>query len=287
MLERTRMATVVILIVLLLIIQVAFGAAGSWISTRHGRGALLGFLLGFFLSGIGLLIAALLPRSIEYQVRERLAVEQALGYYKETGRLPSASQTSIAGTSTVALPAAEWAPADTESFNNLLALDGDTISVENLLVAATTEDLPKPIRRLLRVPLETLPVHLGPKERVERVAEATSGTMRGLLAITNQRLFFLDQISGTLELEISRAGLSSRISASSLVVWAPDGAARFVHLSPTSRPALPNADMVAAKGHEALSVPRLRVCSDCEAEFTPLLVSDSCPDCGGDLYPVA
>jgi hypothetical protein len=70
------------LIFIVLIIWVALGAAGGWISSQRGRSWLSGFLLGFFLNGIGLVIAALLPRPIEFQVRERLIVEQAVNQYR-------------------------------------------------------------------------------------------------------------------------------------------------------------------------------------------------------------
>jgi hypothetical protein len=93
--EREVVATVVVVLIVL-VVQGALGATGGWISAQRGRGALPGFLLGFFLSGVGVLITALLPRPVEHQVREALAVEQAVDYYKRTGQLPPAtSRTSI------------------------------------------------------------------------------------------------------------------------------------------------------------------------------------------------
>jgi len=87
--EESEEGTLATLIILLLVIWSAFGAAGGWISVQRGRSWLSGFLLGFFLSGIGLVIAALLPRPIELQVREAVAVEQGVAIYKQTGQFPS------------------------------------------------------------------------------------------------------------------------------------------------------------------------------------------------------
>jgi hypothetical protein len=70
------------LILILLIVWGAIGAVGGWISVQRGRSWFSGFLLGFFLNGVGLIIAALLPRPIEFQVHERMIVEQAVSQYR-------------------------------------------------------------------------------------------------------------------------------------------------------------------------------------------------------------
>jgi len=213
-------------------------------------------------------------------------VELGVPVTENTGGLASANQVSTAMAPKVVLCAPEWMPADTVGFNDLTAMIREAVSIQDLFVAASPSDLPKATRRVLRIPLDTLSAHLRPKEQLERVAAAKSGTMWGLLTVTNQRLLFLDQIAGTLELEIPLEGCNASVSANSLLVQSLDGIARFVRLSPTSLPALQDPDVVAEKDHGARRVPRLRVCSDCNAEFTPALVSDSCPDCGGDLQPV-
>lgn len=76
----------VLLVVLL--VEVGFGLAGGWITSQRGRGGTPGFLLGFFLGGIGLVVAALLPKSLEHQIREAAVVQHSLQVYANTGVLP-------------------------------------------------------------------------------------------------------------------------------------------------------------------------------------------------------
>jgi hypothetical protein len=274
-------ATVVVVLIVL-VVQGALGATGGWISTQRGRGALPGFLLGFFLSAVGVLITSLLPRPIEHQVREAVAVEQAVDYYKRTGQLPPpTSRTNI-----FALPEAEWAEGGTPKYEQLLAQAGDEVSLHELLLASDPNELPKPTRKLLRVPLEVLPSHLDPKEQVERVAAATSGSIRGLLILTAKRLLFLDQVSGTIEAEIPRDDFTACLGAKgSVLVWSAERAARFMHVSPASLEPQVDSAIGAAGSSNTQLVPRLRVCSDCKGEFTPFLLLDTCPDCGGSLIP--
>jgi hypothetical protein len=207
---------------------------------------------------------------------ETLPVDEPFGNDDRSG---------VADRSTV-LRAAEVVPVDTEYFDTLLAEDAYSVDVEDLFVATASNDLPKPTRHLLKVPLETLHVHLGPKEIVQGLADASTGKIRGLLATTNQRLLFLDRVAGLVEVEIPLHELTATIgSGNSLLVQTSDFVVRFVHLSPTSLPVLDEADAVTGKDHATSPIPPLRVCSDCGAEFTRLLLSKSCPDCGGDLLP--
>jgi hypothetical protein len=205
---------------------------------------------------------------------EALPVDEAFGNNDQSG---------VADRSTV-LRGAEVMSVDTEYLDKLLAEDGYSVDVQDLFVATASNDLPKPTRRLLKVPLETLHVHLGPKEILQGLADASSGKLRGLLATTNERLLFLDRVTGLVEVEIPLHELTATIgSDNSLLVQTSDFVVRFVHLSPTSLSEHDEADAPTGNGHDTSPVPPLRICADCGAEFTPLLLSKSCPDCGGDL----
>jgi hypothetical protein len=190
-------------------------------------------------------------------------------------------------TSASALPEAEWVEAGTPTYDELLAQADGEISLFDLLQAANPNELPKPTRKLLRVPLEVLPSQLGPQERVERVADAASGSVRGLLVLTTERLVLLDGVSGVLEVEIPYDDCTACVGAEkSILVWSAEGAARFTHISPSSLEPQADSDPGTAGSSEKGTVPRLRVCPECEGEFTPVLRRDTCPDCGGVLIPV-
>jgi hypothetical protein len=60
-------------------VQVLFGCIASWLSKERGHSGTVGFFLGLFLSGVGILVAALLPRSVEVQAKEAIDVPRAMG----------------------------------------------------------------------------------------------------------------------------------------------------------------------------------------------------------------
>ena len=194
------------------------------------------------------------------------------------------SNTMTARTSSSSVSEAEFAEAGTPEYDELVAQADDEVSLLDLLLAASPKELPYATRKLLRVPLEVLPSHLGPDERVERVADAASGSIRGLLILTTKRLVLLDRVSGTIEVEIPTDDYTAYLGTEkSVLVWSTEGAARFMYMSPSSLEPQVDSDPGAAGSSETRPVPRLRVCSDCGGEFTPLLLRDSCPDCGGSL----
>ena len=92
------MAGLVVIVAILVVVQLLFGWVGSWLSAQRGHSSAAGFCLGFFLSGIGLLIAALLPRSAEEQAREALAIQRAVGALQRhiiSGALPTMSRREV------------------------------------------------------------------------------------------------------------------------------------------------------------------------------------------------
>lgn len=78
------MAAVVILFAIG--IWIGMGLLGGWIASERGHSWLLGFLLGILLNGIGLIVAALLPRTIENQAMQALAVDRAIGLADQPSR---------------------------------------------------------------------------------------------------------------------------------------------------------------------------------------------------------
>ena len=239
--------------------------------------------IGFYLFGIAFFLPALVVALVMPSAgMPSRSLSEGSGY-KQLGQLrPPRSRTSIS-----ALPEAEWAEAGTPDYEELLAQADGEVSLLDLLRAANPNELPKPTRKLLRVPLEVLPSHLGHQERVERVADAASGSVRGLLVLTTERLVLLDRVSGVVELEIPCDDCTACVGAEkSVLVWCAEGAPRFMHISPSSLEPQADSDPSAAGSSETGPVPRLRVCPECEGEFTPVLLRDTCPDCGGVLIPV-
>jgi hypothetical protein len=86
---------VLFLILVFLVINVGVGYLGRWISVQHGRSGTEGFLLGFFLGVIGLLIAALLPKPLDVRIREAVVIDQARESYKQPGTTVSSRSLSF------------------------------------------------------------------------------------------------------------------------------------------------------------------------------------------------
>src|SRR5580700_6614264 len=96
---------------ILFVVQLGFGAAGAWICALRDRSPTEGFLLGFFLSGVGLLVAALLPRPLEAQAREAIALRDAIERHDEPdyrGSSPISARHTAVPPRSVDLPQVSW-----------------------------------------------------------------------------------------------------------------------------------------------------------------------------------
>jgi len=74
---------VVLLLALALVFQFALGGVAAWLMGTKGRSEFGGFLLGFFLSGVGVLVAAMMPRTEEEEIRNAKRIAQVVGQTKE------------------------------------------------------------------------------------------------------------------------------------------------------------------------------------------------------------
>jgi len=147
-----------------------------------------------------------------------------------------------------------------------------------------SRSLPKLIRRNVKTPLEALPSLVGPGETIRRLMLAHLKDASGLLVVTDERIFFLDGVSGLLELEFFLDESNATLGDDGvLTVEDHEGIAEFSDFEPSTLP--PRPPRTVPRASAAPMRPAVRICDGCGAEFTPILASYTCPDCGGILYP--
>ena len=112
------------------------------------------------------------------------------------------------------------------------------------------------------------------------IQKSLAGTP-GRLAVTDRRILFYDQATGVLDLEFDRDHAEVAVDRDSIIVRDADGRVRFSHLEPSALHTPPEDPVMAPEQRH--NYPPLRVCLRCGAEFTPLLQSDRCSDCGDVL----